>query len=613
MHRKPVSRLVVAAALLVIGRYLPLRCAQAQIAKKKMSRPYVRLFDTTSPSPRALSANALSGKNAWVSVPQSALTHTFKGDTVFLNDRVALALRRKGGGAEVYGRGQGGMKLRAILTPTQKVAKLARVRIARNDRSEVAVDATFEAPGGKAVTVGYRLKMGQAFVETEPRIGALGLRVKAPCRFAVLPDFFADDIVADATRLPTAKADLPSEHFLLHMLGEGEAIVMSVWNVAERDVRVALSGKGNRRVIESSEIPYGKKGKVWVAVMEGPGVWHERQVTKGDAGRIINLAWRAPYPAVWRVDWTRDDKLTGSWEMVNQRSDGRFNKHTWFGKISLLPSSRKRWLTVLGRHLYPCWIDISGRGHLQPFKKVIHFEGPALIYPIDRVRKTPLDRFGVVDIMRRTLGVGPCEYILDVENQRSQYKGRAACPTRDLLDRIYGRGEQKKRKAEIERALDDLMVFFRHIRGRIENYVAFGRELRDYLAARKKAHRELAGYIDELEKLRGAIDERLARRRTKIRTPDQTAKAIEEFRRTLLTYKGSDAPARVRKFTAAWVEIGENQDELVGECRMAVKRVRQRAALLMAAEPRMAEIATEIRRRTQKILRNPASHEGANH
>ena len=599
--------------LFVIAWNLPLPCVQGKVAKKEAATADVRLFDTTSPSPRAFSSDALSGKNAWVSVPEGALTHTFKGDTVFLNDRIAIALRHKGSGAELYGRGPLGMKLRAILSPTQKVTKLARVRITSNDPSEAAVDATYDAPGGKTVTVAYRLKMGQAFVETEPRTGAIGLRINAPCRFAVLPDFFADDIVADATGLPAAHADLPSEHFLLHMLGDGEAIVMSVWNVAERDVRVALSGKGDKRVIESSEIPYGKKGKVWVAVMEGPGAWHERQVTKADAGRIINLAWRAPYPALWRVDWTRDDKLTGSWEMVNQRSDGRYDKHTWLGGTSVLDSNRKRWLTVLGRHQYPCWIDIGGLGRLQPFKKVIRFEGPALIYPIDRVRKTPLDRFAVVDIMRRTLGVGPCEYILDVENQKSHYKGRATCSTRDLLGGIYGKGEQKKRKAEIEKALDDMMVFIRHIRGRIESYVAFGRELSDYLTARKKAHPELAKYIDELDTLTGTIDERLARRRAKIKTPDHVAGTVEDFRKTLLTYDGPDAPARVKKFTHAWVEIGGSQDELVGECRMAVKWVRQRAALLMAVEPRMAEIATEIRRRTQKILRNPAGHEGANH
>ena len=42
--------------------------------------------------------------------------------------------------------------------------------------------------------------------------------MEAPCRFAVMPDFFADDIVVDATELPVAQADLPSDNFLLHLL-----------------------------------------------------------------------------------------------------------------------------------------------------------------------------------------------------------------------------------------------------------------------------------------------------------------------------------------------------------------------------------------------------------
>jgi hypothetical protein len=388
---------------------------------------------------------------------------------------------------------------------------------------------------------------------------------------------------------------------------------MSVWNVAEQDVRVAISGEGNERVIESSEIPYGRKGRAWVAVLEGPSVWHTRDVARSEAGKTVRLDWQAPYPALWRVDWTREDKLTGSWEMIVQRRDGRFAKHTWLGTSDTLPANRKRWTTVLGSFQYPCWIDQAGHAWLQPLAKVVRFEGPAILYPINRVRETPLDRFTVVDIMRATLGVGPCEYILDVENQQSHYQGRATCATRDALGKIYGSGEQGKRRAEIEKILADVMVFIRHIRGRIESYVAFGHELLAYLVEQKKAHPELAQPIGELETLTRAIDGCVARRKQQIKTPDHVAAMVEEFRATLLDYDRPDALEKVKKFTHAWVKIGGSQDELAGECRMAVKWVRQRAGLLMAVEPRMAEIAREVRSRTHRVLRNPAGHEGARH
>lgn len=38
-----------------------------------------------------------------------------------------------------------------------------------------------------------------------------------------------------------------------------------------------------------------------------------------------------------------------------------------------------------------------------------------LIYLLDRYENTPLSVFTPVDIMRQTLGRGPCEYIVDIE------------------------------------------------------------------------------------------------------------------------------------------------------------------------------------------------------
>ena len=69
----------------------------------------------------------------------------------------------------------------------------------------------------------------------------------------------------------------------------------------------------------------------------------------------------------------------------------------------------------------------------------------------------------------------------------------------------------------------------------------------------------------------------------------------------------------VKKFTAALVGIGGNQDELVGECRMVVRQLRQQAAVLMAADPRAASAAREVRGRTQQMLRNPTSYEAPRH
>ena len=55
------------------------------------------------------------------------------------------------------------------------------------------------------------------------------------------------------------------------------------------------------------------------------------------------------------------------------------------------------------------------------------------------------------------------------------------------------------------------------------------------------------------------------------------------------------------------------QDGLVASCRMIVKTLRQRAGLAAAEQAELKDVATEIRARTQKILRNPTAYEAPRH
>jgi len=401
---------------------------------------------------------------------------------------------------------------------------------------------------------------------------------------------------------------LPSEHFLMHLLGEGEAIVMTVGDKQGDDVVMSLSGDGEGRKIDSTELDYGKDGAIWVAALAAPGVWHTQHVRPEQRDTVIPLAWRPPYPAQWRVDWQLDTGLTDSWEMAIERPNGQFVRQSATGEMTM-KSDRRRWTSVLGWFKYPCWIDKSGRASLHPLKKVLKFEGAAMVYPINRVRTTPLDQFTVVDIVRQTLGVGPCEYVLDVEAQKTSRKGRPTCATRDKLNPIYAKGQQKSKRAEIGKALDDVLVFVKFIRKRIEDYVAWGHDMQRYLEQQKQAHPELAELIGEMQELARGMDRHYAARRDKIKTPAYVASLTQEFRDTLLDYEGRDGAAKCKAITGAIVVVGGSQDHLVGECRVVAKRLRQRAALAMALDPRVSTIAKEIRRRTHQIMRNPVSYE----
>lgn len=67
------------------------------------------------------------------------------------------------------------------------------------------------------------------------------------------------------------------------------------------------------------------------------------------------------------------------------------------------------------------------------------------------------------------------------------------------------------------------------------------------------------------------MEARYAARREKIKTPEPVAKMNEDFRQDVKDYEGPDALDRCKAYAKALVEIGDNQDELSGECRWGMK------------------------------------------
>lgn len=556
---------------------------------------------------------------------------TFAGEAAITNGRVTV--KAGAGGVELFGADARRATLPAAGAPVLM---------------ELTRGSATLAVGGLRVT----LKRGDRFVEVR---GEAVLRVEAPGRFAVLPDFFADDILVDARAWPDDRAELPSENLLLHFTGAGDSIVMAAFEHRDQDVRVTFDGRGELRRIAGSEIDFGKGGRIWLALLEAPGIWHAIDLP---ATPIVALDWTMPFAAQWRVDFTRRGGLTDSWDLLLQEKAGaEFIKPSWLENDGALlaasrtasgeidrdaykpggPASerigpdRKRWTTVLGHFHYPCWSDPEGRGFLQPLKhERATFAGPVLLYPLSRLSRTPADTTTPLDVMRQTLGMGPCRHLLDVEGQKQEHVGRATCHVRSLLNEIYGVGQQKQKAQEIDAYLGDALDFVTHIRARILAYVQWGRELREYLAAQKKAHPEMAEFLEEVGALAGEIETALEPRMKKMREhpvleeiarrlPDPTTPVLvtelnRAFRERLAGYEGADWKERLKaEYTDPLTRIGGQQDDVVGECRWVVKALRQKAALRMATDPASAAVTAEIRARTQKILRAGAAYEGARH
>jgi len=301
--------------------------------------------------------------------------------------------------------------------------------------------------------------------------------------------------------------------------------------------------------------------------------------------------------------------------LLQAKRDGDYWKPSWLGNDDrTLGLNRKRWIEILGEFQYPLWSDHEWMGYVQPLAhKYCTMAGPAFLYPINRVKATPPDQFTALDVMRSTLGVGPCEYILDVEGQKENFKGAYTCSVRDRLTELYEKGEQKNRKEDIEKMLGEALEFVKHIRGRIETYIEFGRELRAFLAEKKKSNPEAAEFIREMDGIAAQIEERLGDRRDRIKAPSDVMALNDDFRKNVRDYEGPDLKERLRKYTDDLTKIGGNQDKLVMECRWIVKALRQKAGLLMALDPKAAPVAEEVRLKTQAVLRAPSIHEKARH
>jgi hypothetical protein len=544
----------------------------------------------------------LESRAGWSTLAEGA---DVKGDAVLTNGRITAVFRRETGAVEMG-------PVRLLLAGA---TKLVRAKVVEIGKASATVEATVKTAKGDA-TAKFRIKRGDVSVEVSPGAGASKLRVECPSRYVVLPDFFSDDIVIDAAKIPSAAAELPSENFLLHLAGKGEAVAMCVFENRDQDVTCTASGTGDARRFTGSEIDFGKEKKIWVALLEAPQVWHVGEVKPGDSKKETKLDWTMPWPAQWRVDFTRSDDLTDSWDLLLQREEGgNYTKPSWMGAgAETIGVARKRWTTVLNSFTYPCWSDAKRAAYIQPLEReALTMRGPLVIYPANRVPETPPEVFTVLDIARNSLGAGPCEYILDLDNQRSSNKGHATCWTRDWLMPIYTKGVQKSQQAEIGKNLDEVVTFVKYIRGRITRYNDFMRTMKDSLAAQAKAHPELKESIAALDRIAQEADRRYRAREEKMKTPEYVVQLTEEFRRGPMAADGPEALAKCKAYTEALVEVGDNQDQLAGELRWVVRAMRQKAGLLLATDPKMAPIAAEIRSKTQEILKNPAGHEGARH
>ena len=180
---------------------------------------------------------------------------------------------------------------------------------------------------------------------------------------------------------------------------------MSVWPTADQEAELVLAGTRENRRIRALEIAFNGKS-VYVAILHAPGIWHEHRLREPYIDRDIAIGWSRPFPAKWRANFC-SQRRNDSWDFQDRKTS--------------------TWMYLYEAIVWPCWFD-GGGSFVRFSRRFIDVKGPielVLVYPSDREKETPLATFTPVDIVRNTLGVGPCEYVLD----REGLEGRSA--TRD--------------------------------------------------------------------------------------------------------------------------------------------------------------------------------------
>ena len=457
-----------AAGLLAALTWAAAANGQAAAPASAPAMPFVSLYDTVTPGKAAPTAEELARRTGWKAVAEADLKHAFAGDAVIMTDRLAVVLRPSGGGALVYSTAGG--KLRAWLTPGDSAGKpagqLSAVKVVENSSAAVAVEGTYKTGGRDSVTVRFRLAAGTFFLEVRGQDGGT-LRVCHGARYVVVPDFFGDDLVYAAAAAESGPVVLPAENALLALADGGQAIVACVWSSPAQRAHLHVPLDGVREANAAAnqiDLPAGKR--VWLAVFEGKDIWHVRPPAAKEEPGNLALDWKPPFDAKWRASLVACDASARSWNFTETPQAGE-------GAAGKADGAT-------------CWFD-AGRAFVRlptPVGAGDSTGRPAgaakamVVYPIDRSRATPLMTYCLVDLMRDTLGVGPCQYVLDAEGLGSADAATPE-PVTHWVEKQFERKPSRRDPDEIRERLAAMVRQVQAQQARIEQYRQVAGRVRD--------------------------------------------------------------------------------------------------------------------------------------
>ena len=610
----------------------------------------------------------------WFGFPAMAGVQAQK-EAALENEALRLVTAPGQPGVTVWFKPDGGGKRMELALVASGAAQSAAI-----DRADVAADKEgTEVLRVTAGTAQAELTLGPgSLVKVTPVKNADRVEVRAAARYAALPDFFADDVVFDPVRLPGSTLTVPAENFLLQFIEGGNTMVMCIWpgrlrqpaglaapvpepkaekEGAEPQVDLVLAGEGKARRISAARIEF--RGRpVYAGILEQKGIWHDEEAAPLPTYKPSAIAWKRPFEARWRGDFiVAEGRRLADWPTRNQSFDFRSTSLAQKGNADpldarfLAATSSKRsanwwdqgvqwwekgnedspqiWQeSLVSFFIYPAvfkgeevrlclYADKGARNKPHIYEHV-------LIYPLGRVAATPLNVFTPVDLMRETLGQGPCEYILDLAGIKPRQAGGArqtlayaTCGLwEDHISPIVRQCKKKpdgtfepleeKTKAHLIQAMEDMWYFVHAIHDRLREYKKWGADMVAVCQQASAKSPKVKGIAEQalaqLERLNADLG------RHKFEGPGSEAywkDRVPELIRAVKAdnYAEAGSIGKIR-------DLGNEQDERVSRCRQYVKAMLQEIIFQDTSEPEARALAGELRDRCHRMLRNQHPKEG---
>jgi hypothetical protein len=541
-----------------------------------------------------------AARKNWQRVSPDAAAKPLAGDVVIENERIAVVFCRRSAGPllcpkPLPAEAKDIARLVAIAPGGQPAVSLTGIEVRKQDEDEVVLDVSARTQGGQAIRMAYTLARGHVFVECKPIDSAAAIAVESATRFAVIPDFFGADMVFDARAYPQPRLAIPPENFVLNLLEGGNTIVMTVWPSGNQEAELVLAGAGEDRRITATRITCDSKS-LYVAALHAPGIWLERRLREPYADQDIALGWKKPFQARWRANFCRQ-RRSDSWDFQDRRENA--------------------WMYLYGPIVWPCWFSDES-GFVRLSRKFLQVKGPmdlVLVYPSDRKKDTPLTAFTPVDVVRETLGTGPCEYVLDREglhgrsaNTGRKNFGRGVCDTTTPIEYFFITGLEARESALIGHLVDDIEADIRAINARVLEFRRFGKELAEWSAARRLEASPAAPLLDQADNCAKEIEALYQEKLPTIKDPAHSAQVGQRIK-DLTARTDPEDLGECKTLTYDLRDVAGTQHRMVGDYRVMVKRLRQEVGSLGAQDPATVKTAEGIRKLAAQVLRNKYSVE----